>query len=258
MTRGPVEELAALSRELLARAESSTREEWSVDASPVGEASKTAALTSLSPSPSVVPSVSSPVSEGFSSLESVAQAVLACRACRLSGPRIKAVPGVGKAGARVMLIGEGPGFDEDHQGEPFVGKAGELLDKILESIGLSREAVYITNVVKCHPMADPSDPEKRGNDRAPEPDEMDACRPFLDEQIRLVAPRVIVALGATAAKALCGTQRGITAIRGDWHEYRGVPVLPTFHPAHLLRKPEFKRDVWTDMKSLKRMLEEQS
>jgi uracil-DNA glycosylase family 4 len=111
-------------------------------------------------------------------------------------------------------------------------------------------------MVKCHPMADPSDPEKRGNDRPPEPDELEACRSYLDEQVRIIGPRVIVALGAVAGKALCGTQRGITALRGHWHEYCGVPVLPTFHPAALLRNPELKRDVWTDMKDLKRALEE--
>jgi uracil-DNA glycosylase len=157
-------------------------------------------------------------------------------------------------------VGEGPGFDEDHKGEPFVGRSGQLLDKIMESIGLSRATVYIANIVKCHPMTDPSDPEKRGNDRPPTPAEMDACRHWLEEQIRAIRPKVIVTLGASPAKALLRDMTPITKIRGKWREFDpggGLPpvkLLPTFHPAALLRNPDLKRDVWTDMKALREEL----
>ncbi|MDE2490858.1 MAG: uracil-DNA glycosylase [Elusimicrobia bacterium] len=186
----------------------------------------------------------------------------ACRACPLGAARIQAVPGVGSADAEVMFVGEGPGFDEDHKGEPFVGRSGQLLDKIMASIGLSRETVYIANIVKCHPMVDPSNPEKRGNDRPPSPDEIAACRGWLDVQIRTIRPRVIVTLGAVPARVLLDDPTGITKIRGRWRTYdpgEGAPpvrLLPTFHPAALLRNPDLKRDVWEDMKSLRAALAE--
>ncbi len=194
----------------------------------------------------------------------LAAKVAACRQCPLGSTRLNAVFGVGSPQARVMFIGEGPGFEEDHRGEPFVGKSGQLLDRILESIGLSRRTVYIANVVKCHPMKDPSDPEARANDRPPTPEEMDACRPYLDEQIGLIGPRVIVTLGAVALRALMGPGESITRSRGQWREYQpsgggaSVKLLPTFHPAALLRDPSLKRDVWTDMKNLKKELESAS
>jgi DNA polymerase len=175
----------------------------------------------------------------------------------LGTQRLHPAFGVGSPDAKVMFIGEGPGFEEDRQGEPFVGKAGQLLDKILASIGLSRKTVYIANIVKCHPMVDPADPERRGNDRPPTPAEMEACRGFLDEQIRLIRPRWIVTLGGVAAKTLIATETGITRLRGKWHTYEplDIPLLPTYHPAALLRNPDWKRDVWTDMKNLKNALE---
>ncbi len=159
--------------------------------------------------------------------------------------------------AEVMFIGEGPGFEEDRQGEPFVGKAGQLLDNILGAIRLSRKSVYLANIVKCHPMVDPSDPGRRGNDRPPTPEEMAACRRFLDAQIAIVKPRFLVALGGVAAKVMIGTETGIMKLRGRWHEYNPgeIPLLPTFHPAFLLRSPEHKRDVWEDMKDLRRRLD---
>ena len=187
--------------------------------------------------------------------------VLACRDCALGAQRLNPAFGVGSASAKVMFIGEGPGYEEDRRGEPFVGKAGQLLDRILAAIGLSRQTVYIANIVKCHPMADPSDPSKRGNDRPPSPAEVAACRHYLDEQIGLIRPRCLVALGATAARTLLGTHEGITRIRGQWREYlsageaKPFPLMPTFHPAALLRDPTLKADVWTDMKELKKFLE---
>ncbi len=184
----------------------------------------------------------------------------ACRACPLGASRIQAVPGVGSPNASVMFIGEGPGFQEDHKGEPFVGRSGQLLDKILESIGLSRQTVYIANIVKCHPMKNPADPESRGNDRPPTQEEMNACRGWLAAQIRAIAPKVIVTLGAVPARALLGDLTPITKLRGQWRTYDpggGLPkikLLPTFHPAALLRNPDLKRDVWTDMKNLQKEL----
>ena len=195
-------------------------------------------------------------------LSALARVVEACRLCPLGTQRQHPAFGVGDPAARVMFVGEGPGFEEDRRGEPFVGKAGQLLDKILAAIGLSRRTVYIANVVKCHPMVDPSKPEARGNDRPPTPDEAAACRPYLEEQIRRIRPRFIVSLGATATKSLLGEDLGITRIRGVWREFRlagldePVRLLPTYHPAALLRNPDLKRDVWTDMKNLKKALEE--
>jgi DNA polymerase len=140
-------------------------------------------------------------------------------------------------------VGEGPGVDEDLQGEPFVGKAGQLLDKMIEAMGLSRDEVYVCNVVKCRPP----------NNRKPELDEMVACRGYLEEQLSLVAPKVIVALGATAVQGLLGTTGGITRLRGNWRLYKGeIAVMPTFHPAYLLRTPRAKREVWDDLKEVLR------
>lgn len=139
-----------------------------------------------------------------------------------------------------MFIGEGPGADEDRQGLAFVGKAGQLLTRIIEAMGFTREQVFIGNIVKCRPP---------GN-RTPFPDEMAACLPFLEEQIQLLKPRVIVALGATAVRGLLGLEMGITRLRGKWLSYRGIDVMPTFHPAYLLRNPAGKKEVWEDMKAV--------
>ncbi|HRY29031.1 MAG TPA: uracil-DNA glycosylase [Elusimicrobiota bacterium] len=185
-----------------------------------------------------------------------------CHRCPLGDTRQKIAFGVGNPRARVMLVGEGPGYMEDRQGEPFVGPAGQLLDKILAAIELSRQPVepswrwvYIANIVKCHPMKEPEQPDKRGNDRPPTPEEMDACFPFLAEQIRIVRPWIILSLGATAAKSLLKTSRGITALRGQWFDFHldgcdPMRLMPTFHPAALLRDPALKRDVWEDVKKL--------
>lgn len=191
------------------------------------------------------------------SMDELKAEISACRKCPLGSARLNAVPGVGSHEAKVMFIGEGPGFDEDHKGEPFVGRSGQLLDKIMESIGLSRKTVFIANIVKCHPMKDGSNPEARGNDRPPSPEEIAACRPYLDEQIRRIGPRVIVTLGAVPAHVLLATDTPISKIRGQWRSYRpkggdaDIKLLPTFHPAALLRNPNLKRDVWMDMKSLR-------
>jgi DNA polymerase len=164
-----------------------------------------------------------------------------CRRCKLAGGRTHIVFGVGNQEADLMFVGEGPGRDEDLKGEPFVGRAGQLLTEIItKGMKLRREDVYIANVIKCRP------PQNRN----PEPDEIDSCIPFLKRQIDLVQPRVIVALGKFAAQTLLESKTPITRLRGEWHSYRGVKLMPTLHPAYLLRNPADKRLVWQDIKQV--------
>ncbi|MFO0587600.1 MAG: uracil-DNA glycosylase family protein [Polyangiaceae bacterium] len=171
--------------------------------------------------------------------------VRGCTKCVLCETRTKTVFARGNPFAEVMFVGEGPGADEDAQGEPFVGAAGRLLDKMIAAMGYDRDDVYIANIVKCRPP----------NNRKPEPAEMAACMPYLTEQLTLVKPKVIVALGATAVTGLIGTTEGITRIRGKWKLYKGVtPVMPTFHPAYLLRDPSKKRDAWSDLQEVMKHL----
>lgn len=168
-----------------------------------------------------------------------------CRRCGLNAGRTRIVFGTGDPDARLVFVGEGPGYEEDRQGEPFVGAAGRLLTKIIEAMGLTRDRVYICNVVKCRPP---------GN-RNPLPDEMDRCRPFLKRQIKSIRPRVICALGSVAAHALLGTEAPISRLRGRFHDWEGIPLMPTYHPAYLLRNPEKKREVWEDMKQIMVLLD---
>ncbi len=165
-----------------------------------------------------------------------------CKLCRLGRKQI--VFGVGNPHADLMFVGEAPGRDEDIQGEPFVGRAGQKLTQIIEAIGLKREDVYIANVIKCRP------PENRN----PEPDEVDACEQFLFRQVDVVKPRVIVALGTFAARSLLKTDAPISRLRGRVYEYRGASLIPTFHPAYLLRNPNCRREVWEDMKKARALL----
>ncbi|HEY7700309.1 MAG TPA: uracil-DNA glycosylase [Vicinamibacteria bacterium] len=169
-----------------------------------------------------------------------------CTRCRLSEKRTTIVFGVGNPKAELMFVGEGPGHEEDRQGIPFVGAAGQLLTKIIQAIDLTREQVYIANVVKCRPP----------NNRDPEPDEVEACRPFLDRQIDAVRPKVICALGRVSALNLLRTDEGITRLRGRIFTYRGCKLVPTYHPAFLLRNPGKKRECWEDMKLVKKLLSE--
>lgn len=193
---------------------------------------------------------STPSSTPVSTLETPLEAIRAdlgeCTRCKLHTlGRQMIVFGSGNPNADLMFVGEAPGADEDEQGVPFVGRAGQLLTKIIEAIGLRREDVYIANVIKCRPP---------GN-RNPEPDEVATCEPFLFRQIDHIKPRVIVALGTFAAHALLKTDVPISRIRGKLHDYRGAQLIPTFHPAYLLRSPERKREVWEDMKLVKSLLE---
>lgn len=174
---------------------------------------------------------------GFN-LERLRDEATGCTRCELHQNRNTVVFGTGDENAELMFVGEAPGADEDRQGEPFVGRAGQLLTKIIESVGYAREEVYIANVIKCRPP---------GN-RNPKPVEVETCEPFLLKQIELIQPKVICALGSFAAQTLLRTNQKISALRGKFHDYRGVKVMPTYHPAFLLRNPHAKRDVWEDMK----------
>ena len=177
-----------------------------------------------------------------SSLEAVRTELGDCRRCKLHPYRTQIVFGTGNPHAKLIFIGEAPGRDEDLQGEPFVGQAGQLLNKIIQAIQLQREEVYIANIIKCRP------PENRN----PEPDEIAACEPFLIKQLQVIRPKLICALGAFAAQTLLKTEEKISSLRGKFHQYQGIPLMPTYHPAFLLRNPSRKREVWEDMKKIKR------
>jgi len=200
--------------------------------------------------PSAVPSaapraVSLSPEERERALEQLAVEIQSCQKCGLCAKRTQTVFARGTGSSKLCFVGEGPGAEEDAQGFPFVGPAGQLLDKMISAMGLLRDEVYVCNIVKCRP------PENR----KPEPGEMKACMPYLDSQLELLAPEVIVALGATAVEGLLGISGGITRLRGTWKLYKGrIAVMPTFHPAYLLRSPSAKHDVWEDLKSVLRQL----
>jgi DNA polymerase len=175
------------------------------------------------------------------SLEAIREDLGECIRCKLHEHRTNIVFGEGAPDARIVFVGEGPGADEDATGRPFVGRAGQLLDKIIAAIGLKREEVYISNIVKCRPP---------GN-RTPERDEVATCEQFLFRQLALIRPKVIVALGSPAFQTLVRTKESITRARGEWREWNGIMVMPTFHPAYLLRVPEKKREAWEDMKKVR-------
>jgi DNA polymerase len=184
---------------------------------------------------------SAPTPGSAATLQELREILGDCRRCGLCEGRKKIVFGVGAESPELVVVGEGPGAREDELGEPFVGAAGEMLDKMLENVlKRPRTSVYILNVVKCRPP---------GN-RDPEPEEVEACRPFLERQIALLRPKALLVLGTVAYKALFGKGRGIKAARGQWHEWRGVPAMPTFHPAYLLRQPDDKRLTLADLRAL--------
>jgi uracil-DNA glycosylase family 4 len=187
----------------------------------------------------------------YSSMEPIKVHCNQCYRCDLGKTRTNAVVGRGNPNANLMIIGEGPGQNEDETGLPFVGKAGQLLDKILASVQLTEEDIFISNIVKCRPP---------GN-RAPTQDEMDACRPYLLEQIRIVDPKIIMLSGASAVKGLTGDKRGITKIRGEWIEWEGRLCMPVFHPAYLLRNQSRERGspkwlMWQDIQTIRAKLDE--
>jgi uracil-DNA glycosylase family 4 len=174
-------------------------------------------------------------------LDGIRQELGDCTRCRLHEGRNQLVFGAGDPHARLVFVGEGPGREEDLQGKPFVGRAGELLTRIIEAIDLTREEVYIANIIKCRPP----------NNRNPRPDEIQTCLPFLLKQLEAIKPRIICCLGTFAAQTLLGSEERISALRGRFHAYQGAKLMPTYHPAFLLRNPQFKKDVWEDMKRIR-------
>ncbi len=189
-------------------------------------------------------SAARPIAERGALLEAMAREVAACTRCRLAPSRTKTVFGVGSRTPRLMFVGEAPGHDEDIQGEPFVGRAGQLLDRIIAAMGLRREEVYIANILKCRP------PENR----APLPDEVACCTPYLVRQIEILAPALLVALGRPAANFLLRSTAALGALRGKRHDYDGIPVIVTYHPAYLLRNPAAKGAAWADIQDAMRFL----
>jgi DNA polymerase len=182
----------------------------------------------------------------YSNLEEMYHAIKDCQKCALGKTRKKFVFGVGNPKAKLVLIGEAPGADEDEQGEPFVGRAGQLLNKILEAVNLRREEVYICNILKCRPP----------NNRDPLPEEEAMCKPYLMQQLELIRPKLILCLGRVAAHALLGTKESMSGLRGKFHEWNGMKVMVTYHPAALLRNPQWKRPTWEDIQLLKKVYDE--
>lgn len=178
------------------------------------------------------------------SLEDIRADIGDCTRCKLSHGRTHIVFGEGNPKAKLMFVGEGPGHDEDVTGRPFVGRAGQLLTKIIEAMNLKRGDVYIGNIVKCRPP----------NNRAPQPDEVSSCEGFLHRQVKVIGPEVIVCLGSVAFQNLLKTENKISGARGKWIEWNGVKVMPTYHPAFLLRNPSMKKEVWEDMKKVMEVL----
>ena len=200
----------------------------------------------------VIPSRSS--GSKIDMLAAVRERVVPCTKCpHLASSRTQTVFGVGNPDAEIMFVGEAPGADEDAQGEPFVGRAGQLLTKIIKAMGLAREDVYIANILKCRPDM----PRGSFGNRAPTPHEMETCRPYLVEQIDIIQPKVLVALGATAVEGLLGTRSAMRELRGRWHSYNNTPLMITYHPAYLLRNqaPSEKRKIWEDMMQVLERLE---
>ena len=182
----------------------------------------------------------------YDNWEELEQSIINCNKCKLCQNRTNLVFGVGNKNAEVMLIGEGPGADEDKEGIPFVGKAGQLMNKALEGLGIKREELYIANIVKCRPPSN----------RVPEQDEAEACLNYLRNQVILVKPKIIVLLGSIALKNILGKEYGITSARGNWIERKGILYMPTWHPAALLRDENKKIEFWNDLKEVKKKMEE--
>jgi len=221
----PADDLATLARQLRVQlARHAAAGTWAAPAGPTARAALAVPVIEAPPLRPGLPQIRADLGE--------------CTRCKLHATRRSIVFGVGADDAPLMFVGEAPGEQEDRRGEPFVGPAGELLDKMIEAMGWSRQTVYIANILMCRPP---------GN-RNPQPDEVAQCKPFLDAKIRAIAPRVIVALGRPSANTLLGTDAPISVLRGKFHDRHGVRVMPTFHPAYLLREPDRKRDAWADLK----------
>lgn len=181
---------------------------------------------------------------GAEQLELIADDIESCSKCELQRTRTNVVPGQGCSSPEIMFIGEAPGYDEDQQGLAFIGRAGKLLTRMIEAMGYTREEVFIGNILKCRPP----------DNRAPFPHEMETCMPYLRAQIAVLKPKVIIALGATATKGLMQTTQGISKLRGTWMSFEGIDLMPTYHPAYLLRNPAAKKYVWEDLQEVLRHL----
>jgi DNA polymerase len=194
----------------------------------------------------ILPKRTMDLDESVSDLASYHASIASCDRCDLSKTRKHLVFGAGNPAARLMVIGEAPGHDEDIQGEPFVGQAGQLLNKILTAVGFNREEVYIANILKCRPP----------NNRDPQPEEISVCLPYLQRQIELIQPKLILLLGRIAAQGLFHSMESLSQFRGTTHQFQGVPVLVTYHPAALLRNPQWKVQTWEDVQRLRRLYDE--
>lgn len=226
----------APAHELLASLRSYLEElrDTGVDALPFAEPVRPAAVSEASmPSPATT-----------ETLEQIRAQLGECGRCELGATRKNLVFGVGNPQASLVFVGEAPGRDEDLQGEPFVGEAGQLLTKIIQAMGFARQDVYICNVLKCRPP----------NNRNPQPDEIEKCEPFLLRQLQAINPQAIICLGTFAAHTLLRTREPISKLRGRFHDYHGIPLMPTFHPAFLLRNPNMKREVWDDVQKVMKLL----
>lgn len=240
--------------DLLAQAKEHLRYRAELGADSIGETSRTdtapSPQASMKKSPaSIAPNLFATATEGSETLDDIRKDLGDCRRCKLWKTRTNLVFGEGNPRAQLMFVGEAPGADEDASGRPFVGRAGQLLTKMIEAIGMKREDVYIANVIKSRP------PENRN----PEKDELEACSPFVLRQIAAIHPRLIVTLGNPATQELLATRTGISRLRGEFQDYPHLPdikVLPTFHPAYLLRSPDKKRDAWEDLKRVRAFLDE--
>jgi len=220
-------------------------QETGVEGLPMAAASPViAAEPAITAEPEIIAEEPAPEAARPETLEDVRAAVGECGRCSLGKTRTNLVFGVGNPGAELVFVGEAPGRDEDLQGAPFVGEAGQLLTKIIQAMGYSRDEVYICNVLKCRPS----------NNRNPLPPEIEACHPFLLRQLKAISPKAIVALGTFAAQTLLGTKAPISQLRGTFHDYHGIPLMPTFHPAFLLRNAAMKREVWEDMQQVMKFL----
>jgi len=235
--RRPVEEVPEIAVETLPTEVQTVTE----NSSPMPKAAKS---SSPPPDSTLLTAPLPVIQDKQAALAAIREYIGDCTRCRLHAGRTKLVFGVGNPNADIMFVGEGPGADEDAQGEPFVGRAGQLLNNMITAMGIRREDVYIANVVKCRPP---------GN-RAPEKDEADTCSPFLMQQIDVVKPKVIVALGATAAKNLLAMNDSMGSLRGRWYDFRGTKLVVTYHPAYLLRDPRQKKETWKDLQMVMKYL----
>ena len=216
---------------------SAARRNWRTDAPPVPGPG----LTVVTELPAIL---GDPLGDA-PNLDAVAELIAGCRKCALCQTRSRTVPGEGDPAARLMLVGEGPGATEDQTGRPFVGQAGQLLDKILEAIECPRPTTYIANIVKCRPP----------QNRKPLPDEMGSCLPYLHRQVALVKPKVLIALGSTAAEGMLGVKKSLGELRGKVHRWNGIPLVVTYHPAALLRNPNWKKPTWDDVRIARQLLD---